>query len=69
MLTIRLSKGMEERLARVSKLTGRTKSFYVRRAIEEKIEEMEDTAVAIERLENPGKKNSLEEVARNLADD
>jgi RHH-type rel operon transcriptional repressor/antitoxin RelB len=57
---------MEARLARVARKTGRTKSYCARQAIEEKIEEMEDLAVAIERLEHPGKKLTLAEVAEEL---
>ena len=66
MLSVRLSKDMETRLARVARKTGRTKSFCARQAIEEKIEEMEDLAVAIERLEHPGKLISLEHLANEL---
>jgi len=66
MLSIRLGKDMEDRLERVALQTGRTKSYYARQAIEEKIEEMEDMAVAIERIENPGKTVSLEELAKEL---
>jgi len=66
MLSIRLSKRMEERLEKVARMTGRTKSFYARQAIEEKIEEMEDLAVAIERLEHPGKTQTLAEVEEEL---
>jgi RHH-type rel operon transcriptional repressor/antitoxin RelB len=66
MLSIRLSKNTEERLERVARKSGRTKSFYIRQAIEEKIEEMEDLAIAIERLEHPGKTQTLAEVAKEL---
>jgi RHH-type transcriptional regulator, rel operon repressor / antitoxin RelB len=66
MLSIRLSKDMEARLTRVASKTGRTKSFCARQAIEEKIEEMEDLAVAIERLEHPGKSTSLTDLAKEL---
>jgi RHH-type transcriptional regulator, rel operon repressor / antitoxin RelB len=66
MLSIRLSKDMEERLTRVARRTGRTKSFCARQAIEEKIEDMEDLAVAIERLEHPGKTTSLKSLAKEL---
>lgn len=66
MLSVRLSKEMEARLTRVALKTGRSKSFCARQAIEEKIDEMEDLAVAIERLEHPGKTASLVDVAKAL---
>lgn len=66
MLSVRLSKEMEDRLARVAHKTGRSKSFCARQAIEEKIEEMEDLAVAIERLEHPKKTTSLSDLAKEL---
>lgn len=66
MLSVRLSKEMEARLTRVALKTGRSKSFCARQAIEEKIDEMEDLSVAIERLEHPDKTTSLADVAKAL---
>jgi RHH-type rel operon transcriptional repressor/antitoxin RelB len=37
---------MEKRLDRLAKKTGRTKSYYVRRAIAENLEDMEDVSLA-----------------------
>ena len=42
MLSVRLPEEVEARLERLAKETGRTKSFYARAAILEKIEDMED---------------------------
>ena len=44
---------MIERLQTLADKTGRTKSFYAREAILRYLEDMEDTFIAIERLENP----------------
>ncbi len=52
MLAIRLPKDTEERLDRLAKITGRTKSYYVRQAILEKLEELEDIYLAEKRLED-----------------
>lgn len=41
-ITIRLSKSEEERLAALAERTGRTKSFYVRAALREYLEDLED---------------------------
>ena len=42
MLTVRLPEEIEARLQALAKATGRSKSYYVRQAIVEKLEEMED---------------------------
>lgn len=40
--TIRLDPGIEARLDRLASRTGRTKAFYLRRLIEEHLEDLED---------------------------
>ena len=42
MLTIRLPASTEERLSRLAKETGRTKSFYVKEALKNYLEDLED---------------------------
>ena len=49
MLTIRLSPDIETRLGTLAKSTGRTKSFYVRKALLERLSEFEDIYQAAER--------------------
>lgn len=46
MLAVRLSEEIEERLSVLAKKTGRTKTFYVREAVEEHLEELEDYYLA-----------------------
>jgi predicted transcriptional regulator len=43
MLTLRLKPAIEQRLERLSARTGRTKTFYASRAIEERLAEFEQT--------------------------
>ena len=53
MLTVRLPEEIEARLQALAKATGRSKSYYVRQAIVEKLEEMEDAylgAAVLERI-------------------
>ena len=53
MLTVRLSEEIEARLQALAKATGRSMSYYVRHAIVEKLEEMEDAhlgAAVLERV-------------------
>ena len=64
MLAIRLEPEIEERLARLAKKTGRTKTFYAREAILEHLEDLEDGYLALKRLENPARVFSAEEVKR-----
>lgn len=46
MLAIRLPQAIERRLAKLARQTGRTKTFYVREAILEHLEELEDLYAA-----------------------
>lgn len=45
-LSIRIDDQLDARLARLARLTGRSKSFYVKQAIEEHIEDLEDLYLA-----------------------
>jgi RHH-type transcriptional regulator, rel operon repressor / antitoxin RelB len=67
MLALRLPKEIEDRLSALAKKTGRTKSYYARRAILNYIEDLEDIAIAEERLNDPNAEwLSLEEVYARL---
>jgi RHH-type rel operon transcriptional repressor/antitoxin RelB len=50
MLAIRLSEDLEKRLDNLAKLTGRTKTFYARQAIEQHLDDLEDIYLAEQRL-------------------
>lgn len=55
MLAIRLPEKIEKRLEKLAKRTGRTKSFYVREAVLEHLDDLEDLYLAervVERLES-----------------
>lgn len=66
MLAIRLDPTIESRLERLAKLTGRTKTYYAREAILEHLSDLEDIYLASQRLLQPGKTYSSEEVKREL---
>ena len=66
MLTIRLPRRMEERLARLAKKTGRPKSYYVRQALQDYLDEQEDYRIAVSRLEEDLPTIPLDEVAKKL---
>jgi RHH-type transcriptional regulator, rel operon repressor / antitoxin RelB len=46
MLAIRLPQSIEKRLEKLARRTGRTKTFYVREAILEHLEDLEDLYLA-----------------------
>jgi RHH-type rel operon transcriptional repressor/antitoxin RelB len=66
MLALRLTSDIEERLNRLAKRTGRTKSFYAREAIVEHLQDLEDYYLASERIKNPGRIYSAQEIRREL---
>jgi RHH-type rel operon transcriptional repressor/antitoxin RelB len=55
MLTLRLKPAIEERLERLAARTGRTKTFYASRAIEERLPEFEKTYEALPDADTPAK--------------
>lgn len=67
MLAVRLDPDLEARLTMMAKRSGRSKSDFVRRAIEDRIEEMECIALLEEAMRDPdaGRETvSLEQVMR-----
>lgn len=69
-ISIRLSDELASRLEKLAKRTGRTKSFYVTKAIEEHLHELEDLYIAEQRLielrAGGSRTYTLEEVEREL---
>ena len=61
---IRLGHDLEERIVRLSERTGRSKSFLAKVAINEKLEELEDYYLAVDRLKeyDPKDNKSLKDV-------
>ena len=68
--SVRLPKEAEERLDALAKRTGRTKAFYIRQAILEHLEDLEDIYLAEQRLAElkagRGRTYALEDVEREL---
>ncbi len=62
MLSVPLASETMERLKLSTDKTGRTKSFHARGAILRYLEDMEDTFIAIERLETQAKQWTLAEL-------
>ena len=73
MLTVRLPDSVENRLAHLATVTGRTKSFYIREAILKHLADLEDVYLAertLERVRSGQEKvYSSEELEKRLAMD
>jgi len=52
MIAVRVPEEIETRLDRLAKLTGRTKTYYIREAIETHLDDLEDAYLAEQVLEN-----------------
>jgi len=66
MLAVRLNSTIEKRLARLARETGRSKSYYVKQAIENYLEEREEYLLALAILEKDEPRKSLPEVRKEL---
>lgn len=66
MLAIRLPQQLEHKLNNLAKQTGRPKSYYVRHALEEFLEDYEDYLIALARMEKKNPRISIEEMERRL---
>ena len=66
MIAIRLPDEIEKRLDALAKKTGRTKSYYVREAVIDHLEELEDIYLSLDRLEKPAKRWSLDDLEKEI---
>ena len=68
---VRIPKGLDDRLSRLTARTGRAKTYFARKALERYLEDMEDhllAAAALEDMKAKGKTRgkSLDAVAKRL---
>jgi RHH-type rel operon transcriptional repressor/antitoxin RelB len=67
MLTVRVPKDVEERIEELAKLTHRSKSFYIREALNAYLEDIEDYYISLERLaRKDAKRYTIEEAKEKL---
>jgi RHH-type rel operon transcriptional repressor/antitoxin RelB len=66
MLAVRLDPVLEKKLDRLAHETGRSKSYYVKQAIENFLEEKEDYLLALSVLERDEPRKSLGELRKEL---
>ena len=66
MLAVRLDPETEDKLNRLAQETGRSKSYYVKQAIENYLEEREDYLLALAVLERDEPRKPIAEVRKDL---
>lgn len=66
MAGVRLSQELEQKLTLLSNTTGRTKTYYIKKALEEYLEDQEDIMLAIARTKQPDEFYSLQELDKIL---
>jgi RHH-type rel operon transcriptional repressor/antitoxin RelB len=65
-IAVRLPPEVEKRLKKLARKTGRTRTFYVREAILQHLDDLEDYYLAVQRLEENLPGVPLQEVERRL---
>ena len=66
MASLRLGDELESRLDHLAKITGRTKTYYIRMLIEDHLDDLEDRFIAEQRLENPAERLSSKQIRQEL---
>ena len=66
MLSVRLTPQQEAMLDRLARETGRSKSYYVKRALDEFLEDRADYLLALSALERKDPRYTADEVRREL---
>jgi RHH-type rel operon transcriptional repressor/antitoxin RelB len=66
MVSIRLPESIENRLDLLSEKTGRPKAYYIRAAVLEHLEELEDIYLSLNRLEKRKKRWPLKDLENGL---
>jgi len=66
MLAVRLDEGTERRLSELAERTGRTKSYYVREALQQHLEDLEDYYLGMRAMEKPERIYSAQEAKSEL---
>ncbi len=66
LVAVRLPDYLENKLSNLSKKTGRSKSYYLKKALEKYLEDKEDYHLAVARLEENNPRISYEEIRKEL---
>ena len=65
-VAVRLPKDLELRLDRIAQKTHRSKSYYIRKALEQFLEDREDHLLAVARLEEKNPRVPYEKLRKDL---
>lgn len=66
-ISVRLGAEIEQRLDTLAKMTGRTKTYYIKEAVLQTLEDLEDIYIAEKRIESSdGTRWTLEELEREI---
>jgi RHH-type rel operon transcriptional repressor/antitoxin RelB len=65
-VSARIPEKMGHKIEDIAEKTGRTKSYYVRKALEKFIEDQEDYLIAVQRLKENNPTYTLEDVIKEL---
>ena len=66
MIAVRLPEELEAKLEQVAHETHRSKSYYIRKALEQFLEDREDYLLAVARLEEKNPRVSYEKMRKDL---
>jgi len=66
MVNIQIPDELASQMEKGAQSAGETRDAFLREAILSRLEDLEDIAIATERLKNPGRRIPLEEVVRDL---
>ena len=67
MISVRLDRELEQKLEKISKITKRSKSFFIKEALREYLEDINDILEAKERISDPKRELiSIDELKREL---
>ncbi len=66
MTSIRLDHDIEDRLNHLARVTGRTKSYYLRKLIAENLDDLEDQFLAEQRLETSNERVGIAQMRDRL---
>jgi predicted DNA-binding protein len=66
MAAIQIPDELAEQIEQAAQRAGETRDDFLREAVQSRLDDLEDIAVAADRLKNPGKRLTLEQVKRDL---
>ena len=66
MTAIQIPDELAEQIEQAARFAGETRDVFLREAVQSRLDDLEDIAIATDRLKNPGKRLTLEQVKKDL---